>query len=266
MGYYGRSVGKAQSIVEKMAVPVFGSETELLDFSDAVCFCVSDSAIADVSKRTAAFLFSDSESSLSQDVQDARCFYAFHMSGAFAADEIKGAFPCKFSLHPLRAFAKVEDDLSDTTFALEIDKGCGLTPRCTDAIDEFASSLGTKLVRLRSDQKTRYHAAAVMASNLFIPLYYEANEVLKQIGLDDDTLLLPLIHSAIENIEQLGVDHALTGPIARGDVLTVKRHLEELLPEQKRMYVDLSRYALKLSPASAEKKEKVAHCLEEVER
>ncbi len=290
VGYYGRSIVKAQGLIKKIGALSFDVERDLLTFSDAVCFCISDSAIAEVSESFSSssknevhvsgaegFNKTKQPTGVKQKIEtemlehqqpkttSARTtdLYAFHMSGALAADEIKGDFLTKFSLHPLRAFATVENDLTDTTFALEIDRDNSCNPRCIDAIDEFVDSLDTKIVRLRSDQKTLYHAAAAMASNLVVPLYYEATEILKMIGLDDETLLLPLIYSAIDNIAERGLSDALTGPIARGDALTVEKHMAELEGDPRNVYQTMSRIALLLSKVEGDKKQRIKQILDD---
>ncbi|GAI29087.1 unnamed protein product, partial [marine sediment metagenome] len=40
--------------------------------------------------------------------------------------------------------------------------------------------------------------------------------------------LLPLIRGTIHNIDTVGIPQCLTGPIARGDIKTIKKHLDAL--------------------------------------
>lgn len=243
LGYCGRNLEKARRYLQDIHALSFVSPNDLIDWCDCICFAVTDSAISEVSGDLVA--------------EDK---YAFHMSGALTADEIKGRFAEKFSLHPLRAFAKVESDLSDTAFALEIYKN-----RYSPEIDRFANAFG-KIIRLKSEQKVLYHASAVIASNLIVPVIASANDLLKQIGIEDETLLWSLIDSAVTNMKNLGVRNALTGPIARGDEVTVRRHLSDLCatnPEMMRLYILLSEYALQLSEAPQEKKDAVLKLLRE---
>lgn len=240
LGYHGRSPDAAQRCMEEIGALTFVSAEELLDWCDVIGFVVSDGAIAQVS------------ASLSGHPR-VKEKYAFHMSGALAADEIKGSYLEKFSLHPLRAFAKVEVDISGTTFALEIYKG-----HCSPEIDRFANEFG-RVIKVATAHKTLYHASAVIASNLIVPIMDAANAVLRQIGIEDEDLLWPLVDSAIANMKNLGVTRALTGPIARGDVDTVKRHVAALssLEDIAELYAVLSRHALGLSEISEARKEEI---------
>lgn len=245
LGYYGRSLDVAQRCIEEIGALTFVSPENLLKWCDVIGFVVSDRAISEVSSAVSKLAISEEK-------------YAFHMSGALAADEIKGNFLEKFSLHPLRAFAKVEPDLSDTTFALEIYKG-----HCSPEIDRFANEFG-RVIKVTSEHKTLYHASAVIASNLIVPVIHAANAVLKQIDIEDEDLLWPLIDSAITNMKKLGVRNALTGPIARGDGNTIERHLAEFshLQDISELYCVLSRYALQLSDISEQKKQEIAQLLQ----
>jgi predicted short-subunit dehydrogenase-like oxidoreductase (DUF2520 family) len=91
--------------------------------------------------------------------------------------------------------------------------------------------LDGKSVSIDSDKKPLYHAAAVMASGNVTALFDVALEMLGQCGLtrkQAQGALLPLLASAVRNLEELDPSRALTGTFARGDVETVKRHLDAL--------------------------------------
>ncbi len=62
--------------------------------------------------------------------------------------------------------------------------------------------------------------------------------------------VLPLVRGTLENLEQLGVAAALTGPIARGDVDTVRLHLARLSPGERALYSALGLEALRLARAA----------------
>lgn len=250
VGYFGRNVRSVQGYIQGFGAQPFDTLDELIDWCDAVGFVVTDSAISEISRGI-----------------EAGDKYAFHMSGALAADELAGSFLARFSLHPLRAFAKVESDISDTVFALEIHAGT-ISPYVGE-IDKFAECLG-KVVRMKSSDKPIYHASAVMASNLIVPVISAANSLLGSIGISDEDLLWQLIDTAISNMKNLGVRDALTGPIARGDSSAVKLHLEEMskaaLESEKAIYIALSRGALELSKATDAQKAGIAAVLQNYER
>jgi len=76
-----------------------------------------------------------------------------------------------------------------------------------------------------------YHAAAVFASNYLIAVVYEGVLLLEASGwprADAERALIPLVEGVVANIRKRGTVGALTGPIRRGDVDPVKRHLRAL--------------------------------------
>ena len=84
---------------------------------------------------------------------------------------------------------------------------------------------------LAAKHKPLYHAAAVMASGNMVALFDVALEMLCQCGLaakEARRVLLPLVESTIRNLSVSQPARALTGTFARGDLATVKRHLEAL--------------------------------------
>jgi predicted short-subunit dehydrogenase-like oxidoreductase (DUF2520 family) len=77
---------------------------------------------------------------------------------------------------------------------------------------------------LGDEQRPAYHAAASVASNFLVALEAAAEELAAGAGLepaDARAALAPLVRATVENWAALGPERALTGPVARGDELTV---------------------------------------------
>jgi predicted short-subunit dehydrogenase-like oxidoreductase (DUF2520 family) len=116
----------------------------------------------------------------------------------------------------------------------------------------LADLLGARTLVIPPGAKPRYHAAAVLASNFPAVLMSLAERLLVTIGLPAAVgrqALRPLLAAAAENLQQRSGAEALTGPIVRGDVATVRAHLEALRDEREVLdvYVALSRAALALA-------------------
>jgi len=97
---------------------------------------------------------------------------------------------------------------------------------------------------IRSEDKPLYHAAAVMTSGNVTAVFDVALEMLVECGLSRKTarrVLLPLLASAVRNLETKDPAQALTGTFSRGDLETVKRHLEALDHRGLRDALDLYR-------------------------
>jgi pantoate--beta-alanine ligase len=133
------------------------------------------------------------------------------------------------ALHPLQSFkagagAGALEDVPVAVTAAD-DDGLELGRR-------LAETIGGRPFALPDDARPRYHLAAVVASNLLVALQAEAADLLRQAAGGDQTdalqRLRPLVSTTLDNVYRDGPERALTGPIARGDVGTVRAHLRIL--------------------------------------
>ena len=92
-----------------------------------------------------------------------------------------------------------------------------------------------------------YHAGLAHGANHLVTLVSQAMELLGAAGADDPSAILrPLLEAALDNALAEG-DAALTGPIVRGDVNTVRAHLAEIAataPDTLPSYLALARATL----------------------
>lgn len=125
-------------------------------------------------------------------------------------------------------------------------------PRARDASARLAGALGARLLEIPAGEKVRYHAAAVFASNFPVVLAALAERLLIDAGTDATTAhdaVLSLMAASVENFRLRPPSEALTGPVMRGDVETVRRHLATLATRSDTfgVYVGLSRVAANLA-------------------
>jgi predicted short-subunit dehydrogenase-like oxidoreductase (DUF2520 family) len=130
--------------------------------------------------------------------------------------------------HPLQTIANPREGvcaLRKCWFGIEGDESA------LPAVESMIDHIGSRCQRIDPRHKVLYHASAVMASNYLVALTSLCVDLLIQAGVPADRggeLLAPLIDGAMDNIKQLGHRKSLTGPISRGDVATVRGHLEAL--------------------------------------
>ncbi len=114
--------------------------------------------------------------------------------------------------------------------------------------ERLAARLGARTLRIPNGSKARYHAAAVLASNFPTVLAALATRLLASAGVRESEgwdAIRALMHGAVSNLDSETPAQALTGPIARGDVDTIARHLAAMPDGQLRdVYVALSRAAV----------------------
>lgn len=212
-------------------VRAFAEPQAVLDDADLVFLTVPDDAIAGV----AASLHLYSGQAL---VHTSGALPAAVLAPAMAAGTSAGGF------HPLVAFADHEQalaDLAGSTVAVEGD--AALLP----LLAELAESIGARPVTLPEGGKTAYHAAAMMAAGGLVGLLDAIASVARVAGLDERTAVsvyAPLARQALANAERMGIDGALTGPLLRGDIGTLRSHLEALAehaPGALPLYVEVAR-------------------------
>jgi predicted short-subunit dehydrogenase-like oxidoreductase (DUF2520 family) len=148
-----------------------------------------------------------------------------HTSGATelsALDAVAEAGAGVFSVHPLQTIPDPATDFTGCPAAI-----AGSTASALDFARALADRLGMVAFEVADADRATYHAAAAMASNFLIALEEAASELLRDIAPDARELLAPLVLRTAANWSERGAA-ALTGPIARGDMATVERHLEAL--------------------------------------
>jgi predicted short-subunit dehydrogenase-like oxidoreductase (DUF2520 family) len=154
-----------------------------------------------------------------------------HTSGALGAEVLAPAMAAGTqigSFHPLVAFADTERAvaaLHGATVAIEGDD------QLAGLLADMAEAVGATAVRLAPGSKAAYHAAAVLAAGGFVALLDAIAELGRVAGLDEAGSLAiygPLIEGTLGNARALGIRAALTGPMTRGDIGTLRAHLDTL--------------------------------------
>ncbi|MEX2100643.1 MAG: DUF2520 domain-containing protein [Acidimicrobiia bacterium] len=167
-----------------------------------------------------------------------------HLSGACTRAELDKlrllrADVALGSLHPLQSFPTPE-------LGIERLPGSWCAVDGPPAVERLAVSLGLRPFRIDDSQRVAYHAAATVASNHLVALMGQVARLAEAAGVPP-AALLPLVRSTLENVDSLGPADALTGPIARGDVDTVARHLDALPADERAVYRALALEALRLT-------------------
>ena len=154
-----------------------------------------------------------------------------HCSGADSLDILepaKQAGAAVASFHPLQTFAGVTqaiNNLPGSTFTLEADEPL------LSQLKEMAEALDGSWIVLKAGDKVLYHTAAVFACNYVVTLIKLATDLWQIFGIPVDKAtkaLLPLLQGTVNNISNVGLPQCLTGPIARGDLGTIRKHLKAL--------------------------------------
>jgi predicted short-subunit dehydrogenase-like oxidoreductase (DUF2520 family) len=216
VGASRRSRSSSRSLSKVVSnLHLLDTNQEVADAAELVFITTPDDAIVEVARQ----------------VKWHRGQSVVHCSGADSTDVLEparkaGAMVGGF--HPLQTFAGVEqavENIPGSTFAIEAEE-----PLLT-ALKDIAVTLGGQWIELKSGDKVAYHAAAVFACNYMVTLVKLAADLWQTFSIPPDQAtraLLPLMRGTLHNIETIGIPQCLTGPIARGDTGTIKKHLEAL--------------------------------------
>jgi len=211
-----RTLSSAQKLARLVLnCQVYHTAQELADVAELVFITTPDDVIAQVCS----------------EVQWHKGQSVVHCSGAHSVDILEPAKKLGAavgSFHPLQTFADVDQaiaNLPGSTFALEAEGPLLSTLR------ELTHLLNGNWVKLGSGDKVLYHAAAVFACNYLVTLVKLALDLWWDFGVSSKEAtraLLPLLKGTINNIDNIGLPNCLTGPVARGDLGTIERHLGAL--------------------------------------
>src|SRR5208283_3510754 len=204
-----------------------------------VWFCVPDAEIAQAA------------GALAQEI-DWSAKVAFHSSGALTSDELsalreRGAAVA--SVHPLMTFVRASrPSLAGVPFAIEGDGVAVKVARC------IVKDLGGRAYPIRKTDKAAYHAWGTFASPLFTALLATTEQVAAAAGVKPQEArrrMIPILRQTLANYVAFDAASAFSGPIVRGDVNTVRRHLQVLsgVPAARDVYFALAQAALQYLPA-----------------
>ena len=211
-----RSRGSAEKFAGRISgCRVAESNQEVAALTDLIFITTSDDAIASVVN---AVKWRQGQS-------------VVHCNGSASTDILEGARRAGAQVggfHPLQTFAglyEALENLPGSTLAIEAEEPL------YSALTQMARDLGGRSIRLKADEKVLYHIAAVITSNYMVALMKMATDLWQTFGVpieEATQALLPLLRGTVNNIAKVGLPHCLTGPIARGDIGTLRGHLAAL--------------------------------------
>jgi predicted short-subunit dehydrogenase-like oxidoreductase (DUF2520 family) len=206
--------------------------------AELIWFCVPDGAIAGAATAM-------------QGAADWSGKVALHSSGALSSDELaelrmRGAAVA--SVHPMMTFVRgSRPSLSGIPFAIEGDVAAVRRAR------HIVRNLGGRACAIRKEDKAAYHAWGTFASPLLTALLVTSEQVATAAGLqarEAKQRMLPILKQTLANYAAADAARAFSGPMIRGDVDTVKRHLRILrrIPVAQEVYESLAHAALVYLP------------------
>ncbi len=226
----GPSARAARALAKELhAQPLLYPE----QFAPVVFLCVGDSQLAAASQELANWPWQGR--------------VALHTSGAMTSDVLtllreKGAAVA--SVHPMMSFVRgTVTPLQGVSFALEGDR------KALQVARAIVRDLGGRSFVLKKSAKPIYHAFGAFASPLLIATLTAGERAGRKAGLSEKqarAAMRPIVEQTLRNYLEKGNAGAFSGPLVRGDVDTIRKHLDALraVPEVRAAYVALVRCAL----------------------
>ena len=239
VGHSRRSQARARVLGKRVGARIAASLAG--SRADVVWICVPDASIGQAADTLAAQI-------------EWKEKVALHSSGALTSDALsalraRGAAVA--SVHPLMTFVRgSRRSLVGVPFAVEGDAAAVRVAR------RIVRGLGGEAYAIRKTEKAAYHAWGTFASPLLTGLLSTTEQVAAAArvrGKEARGRMAPILRQTIENYVAFGAPRGFSGPIIRGDVETVKKHLRVLReePVARDVYLALARAALEFLPAKS---------------
>lgn len=218
----------------------FAESAKAVREADTILITTPDDMISQASKKIA-------------DPHLVKGKFVFHMSGAGGLDllaDVKESGAFTACIHPIQSFSSIDSAISNlpgSVFGITADKEAEKHARV------IVRDLHGIPTIIAPEQKPLYHAAACLASNYLVALLHVVESFYEAIGLNAENAqkaYLPLVYGTLKNIQNSGSIKALTGPIARGDVSTIKKHMHviaESQPQYASLYSEMGLIAVKIA-------------------
>jgi len=211
----GRNEITARSLSETLGAGFCPNLQRMNKDSDMFIIAVKDDAVADIGAQL----------SLSEKI-------VVHTCGSVSMDVLKIASKNYGVLYPLQSLRKELNYSPVIPFLVD-----GNNDAARENIFNFASSVSHSVIVANDEMRLHYHLSAIIVSNFSNHLFALANEYCKKNNIDFK-LLLPLIEETVHRIHDHDPAAMQTGPAARGDEITLRKHLNLLksFPELQKIY------------------------------
>lgn len=235
-GFYSKTPKHVRDTANAYNTIAFENMSQVIQNNDFVLVAVNDDAITEVVSE-----MEELQGMLNEKI-------IVHTSGVHASNilsPLKQYGAKTLSLHPLQSFSDVEsaqNRIPNTVFSIEGD--------VEESVVEWLDLIGIQTFEIPSAYKANYHMGASIVSNFLVTVLDFGFMQFEKLGYDKTfakKALMPLIDGTLENIKQNGTTEALTGPISRGDVQTVKKHLEALDETYMSLYLELAHQTLEIA-------------------
>ncbi|MGL4655327.1 MAG: Rossmann-like and DUF2520 domain-containing protein [Sarcina sp.] len=236
-GYCSKRLESAKDASEFTNTKCYESLEELVLESDAIIISTSDLVIEEVWDDLKTLNIKGKIICHCSGVISSEVFSDIDSLGAYG-----------YSIHPMLAISSKFDSYKNFSKAFFTVEG---SMKYKYYFHNLFNKLGNEHCIIPSKNKAKYHLACVRSSNLILGILNKSITELMECGFTKEKAvdaILPLAELNIKNVKQKGLEESLTGPIERGDLETLKSHVDVLESEEDEvLYRLLSRETLKIA-------------------
>ena len=235
-GYFSRNKESAKEAAFFTGTKQFAAIEQVLEANDVLFLTVPDAAIETI--------WSDIKK------MQIRNKIICHCSGVLSSEVFDGINQMQafgYSVHPLFAIHSKQNsykEMAQVLFSIEGDE------KYIFDLKTFIEQMGNHVSIIKTQQKVKYHAAAVFLSNHIAALAHVGCKLFQECGFEKeitDIALKTLFAGYCEAITLEGPVKTLTGPIERNDLSTVEKHLKYLDENERKLYALLSKQLIDIA-------------------
>jgi len=221
-----RRMSSAKSLANKFSIPLYSNSLNKIPEEVNVFFlAVPDGEI----KRVAGSL-----SKLKLDFRNCICIHFSGVENISALKSLQKKGCATGSLHIIRPFpSKNTVDIKNSPASIETE-----SKQAKAYLLQLCGKLKLKPHTIRSEEKVFHHLAAVHSSNFLVGNLFNAFSLISSKSNTPKDILKKTTQSALDNVFKLSPARALSGPIDRGDIYTVRKHLDALDAEIKKSKIN----------------------------
>lgn len=245
-GFYGRDIKTTIEAANITKSKFYDNIQDIVKESDILFITTPDDIISIIDRELSKFDLNNKS--------------ICHTSGSLKSNVLcnaKHSGALIYSIHPIFAFSSKNTNLKELEniyFSIEGDdlENSSLNNNINEEnilVINIIKALENKFFIRNKETSSIYHLANVFVSNLTLSLLDIGTSYLRKLGLNEKEALnaiKPLVQGNIESIIEKGFVNSLTGPVLRGDITTIDKHLSVLEKEDKELYKILSLNLLKL--------------------
>lgn len=236
VGYYDKNDAAAKEAAEFTKTAFYHDMLKLVEDSETIFITTVDAQIVPVWEQIKRLPLKNQ--------------IICHCSGALSSDSFSGTENMEVSccsVHPMLPFSSrfsSYEQLNHAFFTVEGQK------RAVECVTDLFTSFGNEVCRIDAKEKPKYHAAASMLSNQVVAVLDSGYRLLEECGFTREKAVQAtagLVRGNVENVISQGCSSALTGPVERNDVETIKKHLACLDKDTAMLYRTLAKALVRIA-------------------